>query len=67
VIRLLKNPQLRKKMGRAGREKLDSEWSAAVVASQTVDVYRQVLGLLSISGKKMGSHSDCWEREPVGE
>ena len=52
VIRLLKNPQLRKKMGRAGREKLDSEWSAAVVASQTVDVYRQALGLLSISGKK---------------
>lgn len=43
IIRLLQNPELRKKMGAAGRDKLDRECSAPVVARRTLDVYQRLV------------------------
>lgn len=43
VIRLLQDPSLRKSMGEQGRIKLQREWSAGIVAEQTVPVYRKAI------------------------
>lgn len=43
IIRLLKNPQEAAEMGRAGKQMLDRDWSPAVVARQTTEVYRQAI------------------------
>lgn len=43
IVRLLKNPDERHRMGSAGRRKLDNECSADVVAQQTLNVYRQAI------------------------
>jgi glycosyltransferase involved in cell wall biosynthesis len=41
VVRLLRDPDLRSRMGRYGRRLLDAECSARVVADKTLGVYRQ--------------------------
>lgn len=43
VIRLLLDSTLRKQMGLNGKRKLDSEWSAAPIARQTLAVYQQAI------------------------
>jgi glycosyltransferase involved in cell wall biosynthesis len=43
VIKLLKDPVLRRTMGAAGRRKLDAECAPEVVARQTLDVYRRAI------------------------
>lgn len=43
VVRLLADNDLRQQMGRNGRHKMDTEYSPAAVARQTLDVYRQAL------------------------
>lgn len=42
IVRLLGDPALRRRMGVAGREKLEAEWSAASVAERTLRVYERV-------------------------
>jgi glycosyltransferase involved in cell wall biosynthesis len=39
ILRLLRDPALRRELGAAGRRKLEREWSPAVVARQTLAVY----------------------------
>ena len=41
--RLLDNPELREKMGRAGRDRVADEFGVAKMAAQTLDLYRSVL------------------------
>lgn len=43
VIRLMRDKQLRRKLGNNGRTKLDNEWSADVVAKQTIPVYHKAI------------------------
>jgi len=43
VVKLLQDDGLRHRMGEAGRRKLESEWSAATIAEQTLRVYRLAL------------------------
>jgi glycosyltransferase involved in cell wall biosynthesis len=43
VVELLQNPEKRRAMGAAGRRTLDTESSPAVVARQTLEVYRQAI------------------------
>lgn len=43
VVTLLQDPPLRRRMGRAGREKLDTEWSPTVIALRSVEVYRRTI------------------------
>ncbi|TWU34940.1 glycosyltransferase family 4 protein [Novipirellula artificiosorum] len=43
VIDLLKNPERRRQMGRAGKAKLDRECSPSVVAQRTADAYRSAI------------------------
>ena len=45
IVRILKDADLRKKMGTAGREKLQLECSPAVVAGQTVSAYMKAAGI----------------------
>jgi glycosyltransferase involved in cell wall biosynthesis len=42
--RLLDNPELREKMGRAGRARAVNEFGIAEMAAQTLDLYRSVVG-----------------------
>lgn len=39
VVQLLRDPALRRQMGEQGKRKLEAEWSASVVAKQTLPVY----------------------------
>ncbi len=41
--RLLDNPDLRQKMGRAGRDRVINEFGIAKMAARTLDLYRSVL------------------------
>jgi glycosyltransferase involved in cell wall biosynthesis len=41
--RLILNKDLRESMGKAGRRRVESEFSDAIVLSQTLDVYREML------------------------
>ena len=43
VIALLRDGDLRRRLGRKGREKLLAEWSPEVVARQTAEVYRRAI------------------------
>lgn len=43
VVGLLRDANARQKMGAAGRRKLDTEWSPAVVAQKAIDVYRRAI------------------------
>ncbi len=43
VVRLLKDRDLRHRMGHDGRRMLDAECAASVVAGRTLDVYRQAI------------------------
>lgn len=43
LVRLLRDAELRRQMGEAGRRKLDTESSPAVVAAKTLDVYRRAI------------------------
>ena len=43
VIELLRDPDGRRAMGTAGRQKLDAEWSPQAVAQQSIDVYRRAI------------------------
>jgi glycosyltransferase involved in cell wall biosynthesis len=43
IIELLRDGDLRRRLGRKGREKLLAEWSPKVVARQTADVYRRAI------------------------
>ncbi len=43
VIKLLRDADFRRRLGRKGREKLLTEWSPKVVARQTADVYRRAI------------------------
>jgi len=43
IVRLLSDAELRRRMGRAARRKLETEWSAPVVARQTLAVYRRAI------------------------
>ena len=45
IVRVLTDADLRKRMGAAGRQKLELESSPTVVARQTVDAYRKAAGL----------------------
>jgi glycosyltransferase involved in cell wall biosynthesis len=54
IIELLKNPERRREMGVAGRRKLDVEWSPAVVADKTIDVYRRAVQIRSKSDTSIG-------------
>lgn len=43
VVRLLKDRELRHRLGRNGRRKLEAEWAPEVVARQTLGVYHQAV------------------------
>ena len=43
ITELLSNPALRHELGANARQKLEQEWSAPIVAAETVDVYRRAL------------------------
>lgn len=43
VIQLLANPSLRAQLGENGKRKVQMEWSAGVVARQTIETYRKLL------------------------
>jgi glycosyltransferase involved in cell wall biosynthesis len=43
IIKLLRDGELRRRLGRKGREKLLTEWSPKVVARQTADVYLRAI------------------------
>jgi glycosyltransferase involved in cell wall biosynthesis len=43
LIRLLEDADLRRRMGAAGKHKLDTEFAPSVVAARTVEVYRRVI------------------------
>jgi glycosyltransferase involved in cell wall biosynthesis len=43
IIELLSDPLKRREMGAAARRKLDAEFAPAVVARQTIDVYRRAI------------------------
>lgn len=43
VVLLLENPALQRRFGRNGKRKVAREWSADVVAKQTIEVYQQTL------------------------
>jgi glycosyltransferase involved in cell wall biosynthesis len=43
IVRLLQNPDVRHTLGANGKRKLDTECAPAVVAQQTLDVYRRAL------------------------
>jgi glycosyltransferase involved in cell wall biosynthesis len=43
VVRLLRDVQLRIRLGEAGRRKLETEWSPAVIAEQTARVYERAI------------------------
>lgn len=55
IVRLLKDESLRIRLGRAGRQMLDTELSPDVVARQTVDVYEQAIG--DVHGARPAVHS----------
>ena len=44
IVQLLGNEPLRRYLGRNGRRKLMTEWSAAVITQQTLEVYRRAIG-----------------------
>lgn len=41
IVRLLKNHELRRAMGQAGKKKLEQEWSPKRIARQTANVYQR--------------------------
>ncbi|NTU80169.1 MAG: glycosyltransferase family 4 protein [Chloroflexales bacterium] len=43
IIRLMRDPQLRQRLGAGGKRKLEAEWAAPVVARQTLPVYRRAI------------------------
>jgi glycosyltransferase involved in cell wall biosynthesis len=43
LVRLLRDPILRRRFGSSGRQKLEREWSEAAVAARTLDVYRKAI------------------------
>jgi glycosyltransferase involved in cell wall biosynthesis len=43
IVRLMRDKQLRRTFGDNGRRKMQTEWSAEVVAEQTVPVYRKAI------------------------
>ncbi len=45
IVRMLVDPQLAKKMGHAGRARAEEMFDAAVMAEETMKVYRKVSGL----------------------
>lgn len=53
IIELLRDPERRQRMGRAGKAKLERECSPCAVAKQTIDVYRSAL-----AHRGIGSHAD---------
>jgi glycosyltransferase involved in cell wall biosynthesis len=44
LLKLIRSPSLRRKMGTRGRERVIREFSSEVINAQTLDVYRAVLG-----------------------
>ncbi len=46
VVHLLQHPTLRHALGANGKRKIDTEWSPGVIAEQTAQVYRRVLGAI---------------------
>jgi glycosyltransferase involved in cell wall biosynthesis len=44
ILSILRNPQLRERMGRAARERVEREFDVHEITSRTLDVYRE-LGL----------------------
>jgi glycosyltransferase involved in cell wall biosynthesis len=44
LLRLLLDPDLRARMGQAGRERVRSEFTVDRIVSQTLDVYQSVIG-----------------------
>jgi glycosyltransferase involved in cell wall biosynthesis len=50
IITLMSDPDRRSRMGAAGARKAATEWSAEVVAQQTIGVYERVLGQSSSNG-----------------
>lgn len=47
ITRLLRDPDLRRRMGRAGQERVQAEFTVDKVAAQTLEVYRSVASLPS--------------------
>jgi glycosyltransferase involved in cell wall biosynthesis len=43
LVRLLRDPDLSARMGRAGRERVRSEFTVDKIVSQTLDVYQSVI------------------------
>lgn len=56
IVRLMKDKELRRRLGENGRRKLEGEWSAGVVAQKTIPVYRSAIK----------SHLDPKNRENPG-
>lgn len=52
IVRLLKDPELRRELGRNGRRKLEEECSPEVVARQTLAVYREALIATRSNGRR---------------
>lgn len=52
IVRLLKNPEEATRLGQAGKQMLDREWSPSVVAKQTAEVYEH-----AISGHRTGNQN----------
>jgi glycosyltransferase involved in cell wall biosynthesis len=55
ILRLLRDPALRREMGANARRKLDAECGAEAVARQTLAVYRRALN--SEVARKLHSHA----------
>jgi glycosyltransferase involved in cell wall biosynthesis len=43
ISRLVADPQLRARLGRAGREKAELEFASALIVDQTLDIYREMM------------------------
>lgn len=49
IVTLLADPQLRKTMGRAGRQRVEIDYSLDVVLQQTLAIYEKLLSTVSLS------------------
>jgi glycosyltransferase involved in cell wall biosynthesis len=45
IITMIKNPDLREKMGRAGRERVENFFTAQIMSSRYQEIYRNILGI----------------------
>jgi glycosyltransferase involved in cell wall biosynthesis len=56
IVRLLRDKELRHRLGANARHKLESEWTAAAVAKKTMPVYEAAIRAVSQNGARKNTH-----------